>query len=57
MTVVVTSGHGPSLDRIVLDVPPEPLEVRGRVRDAVLGGADWREEFGEELGGDRKSVV
>jgi len=35
---------------IQLEIPPEPAALRVTLRDAVLGGADWSAQFGDELG-------
>ena len=50
MTVVASSEPTSPLGELVLEIPPEPVELRGLLRDAVLGGADWHAEFGPELG-------
>lgn len=42
---VVEPAPGPSLA-----LPDEPAELRVQLRDTVLGGADWTESFGEDLG-------
>ena len=34
----------------LLSEPEEPTALRETLRDAVLGGADWSAQFGEELG-------
>ena len=46
MTVVET----PPSDEAGLELPDEPVALRETMRHAVLGGADWEESFGAELG-------
>lgn len=35
---------------LTLEVPPEPAELRAELRQALLGGAEWTERFGADLG-------
>ncbi len=32
-----------------LEVPEEPVEIRVALRDAVLGGQDWRDGFSDDV--------
>jgi hypothetical protein len=47
MTGVCASSSAPSL---AIRLPPEPVELRQRLRTELLDGASWRERFGPELG-------
>jgi hypothetical protein len=43
MTVVEVDG-GPRLE-----LPEEPVDVKASLRDALLEGHDWREEFADDM--------
>ena len=46
--MVVAPTDAPS--GLHLELPPEPAARRAELRDALLGGASWTEQFGEDLG-------
>lgn len=37
------------LDGLRLPIPEEPVEMRTRLRDALLAGANWREGFSDDV--------
>ena len=37
------------VEGVRLAYPAEPTEMRDALRDAVVGGADWREGFADEI--------
>jgi hypothetical protein len=43
------SGVLEPVEGVRLPWPPEPVEIRRDLRDAVLGGADWRTGFSDEV--------